>query len=218
MATNANSYPLWSASIPLLPKVVEYKFIIRKNGTEEVRWEEIDANRKVDLEHSASDLFLYIDDGVFGKIGQSMLINSKTVQGLQGEIEAHKQQIRKEKEEKEIVEKEKLALAQKMTSLESTINQLKKQIAVLEGSKLETLSTSDLRTLAQKSKKTAHRANVEFVKRVENEIYYLQRSRDCAVCMDKPIDTVCLPCGHVCLSRVTFSDLLIDGTLLGLWT
>jgi len=201
LITNSSSFPLWSTCVSLLPASVEYKYIIRKNRSEEsFRWEEIESNRKVDLEIvAANDLFLYMDDGVFGKLGQSILTNSKTVQGLRNEIEECQRRISIEKDEKAAMEKEKQTFNQKLSSMDTIISQLKKQIVVLEGAKLDTLSTSDLKTLVQKSKKTAHKANVELTKRIENEIYYLQRSRDCAVCMDRPIDTVCLPCGHLAL-------------------
>jgi hypothetical protein len=109
---------------------------------------------------------------------------------LKQELELCRKQLTECKDEKEALNNEVEKLKQKNYENQAEINLLKKQVAVLEGVKLETLSTPDLKSLVSKSKKTAHRANLELTKRLENEIYHLQRLRDCAVCMDKPIDTV----------------------------
>jgi len=198
LQTTKARYPTWSTTIviPCSSQPAEYKFIVLKDQS--YRWEEFDSNRKLELNGNQGP-FLYVDDGCFGKKVESTVFTSNTVDILKKEIEKQQETVNLHQHEKSSVEREMENMKQKMEELEFQSAQLKKQISVLEGAKLDSLSNTDLRTLISKSKKTAHRANVELMKRLENEIYHLQRLKDCAVCMDKQIDTVCLPCGHMAL-------------------
>ncbi len=167
LQTNKNNYPMWSTaiSIPSCDHTVEYKFLILKDKVHQTfQWEEFDTNRKLELAE-VQGIFIHVDDGTFGVKKPPVIITTKTIELLRQEIAASKEVQKQYQEEKRALEKDLDDMKCNLGESEALVTQLKKQITIMEGSKLDTLSTTDLRTLVQKSKKTSHRANVELMKR-----------------------------------------------------
>jgi len=192
--TDADSYPSWTAVVVLPSQPMEYKYIIQNRAAGTNRWEEFPVNRKLDPKGT----WEVVEDGLFGKRDQRIFAK-RNVETMRKEIQQKDEQIKQQNEEKKTLARELDATKEKLLELEYLTQQLKKQLAVLEGTKLETLPTPELKAIAQQSKKTAHKANAILTKRLEDEAYRLRRLRDCSVCMDEQIDTVCLPCGHLAL-------------------
>lgn len=192
--TDDDSYPCWTGVAMLPSQHLEYKYIIQSKGIDSVRWEEFPTNRKID----PKGVWEVVEDGIFGKRDQR-IFTKRSVETMKKDLQQKDDQIKQYTEEKKTMARELEATKEKLTELDYLTQQLKKQLAVLEGTKLETLPTPELRAIAQQSKKTAHKANAILTKRLEDEAYRLRRLRDCSVCMDAQIDTVCLPCGHLAL-------------------
>jgi rubrerythrin len=192
--TDNDSYPWWTAVVILPSQYVEYKYVIQNTVTGTARWEEFPVNRKLEPKGA----WEVTEDGTFGKREQR-LFTKRNVETLKKELQQKDDQIKQHNDEKRTLARELESTKEKVIELEFLTQQMKRQLAIMEGTKLEALPTPELKALAQSSRKTAHKATTILTKRLEDEAYHLRRLRDCSVCMDAQIDTVCLPCGHLCL-------------------
>ena len=82
---------------------------------------------------------------------------------------------------------------------ESEIRSLSKDLALFEGEGLDVLDTDELKSVSLKARKTMHKANHLLLQRMEQETDQLRKANQCTLCTAK-IDTLVLPCGHVCSS------------------
>jgi hypothetical protein len=79
----------------------------------------------------------------------------------------------------------------------SIINQLNREVALVEGGDLESMPSPELRKLIARYKKVIQKTNAILLKRLEDDTLALKRAVECSLCATNKIDTLFLPCGHV---------------------
>lgn len=92
-----------------------------------------------------------------------------------------------------------IELNRKLKGKDEQIQEWKIKYIRSQGWNLDGLSVQELIQLQKESVERTERINEALFRLLESTLSKQQSANECAVCMDNPIDIVCIPCGHLIL-------------------
>ena len=108
--TNCDSYPIWESNFIIFDSNnanLEYKYIVRGNDNNNIKWEEFPDNRKLDLTNLNKSIHYIINDGEFSKKQLKIEKVKLTANKSNEKSQKHKKNDIKDKKEKNIDNKNK---------------------------------------------------------------------------------------------------------------
>jgi len=197
--TDRKSFPSWSCVVRLPPgRDIEYKYVL-KSESGSLIWEDTPSNRKV----NPSGMWTLLDDGLFGNLRDPTdsiyLLNNARLESLASTLLVGKQQQQQLQLDLKNFQDELRQITEQLDVSKQTIHCLQRQISILEGVNLRSLTISQLKELASKSRKVSELSNDMLLKKLEDQLELFIASKECVICMENAIDTICLPCSHFVL-------------------